>query len=100
MAWVDVPGVDHAARAVVPVWAVEALVADALDVFVTAVTDGVVALVAARCKLSADFGGYGGTLDDRHEAVLGVVAMLIPCNADLAEIKVGTGSAVKELVIR
>ena len=44
---VDVPDIDKAGRAVVPVWAVNALVAHAIDVLVAPVADGIVAPVAA-----------------------------------------------------
>lgn len=98
MARVDEPSVHHTACAVVPIRAVKALVADPDDVLVTSVTDGIVPLVAARGELAADFGFQGEAFGNRDERVLGVVSMLVFGHALRAEIEVGTGSAVEELV--
>jgi len=46
----DEAGVDNATRAEVPVWAVEALVTNTVDIFVTSIADSVVARVSARSK--------------------------------------------------
>lgn len=48
VAWVDELCVWNAGLAVVPVWAVEALVANTIDVLVTTITDGLVRNIASR----------------------------------------------------
>lgn len=86
--------------AVVPVRAVEALVADASDVGVTSITDGVVGLIATGRHLHANMGGHLGARDSSCETMLGVVAVGILGEAWLAEIIIFTGSAVEKFSFR
>ena len=50
---VDEVGVLETVRAVIPVWAVQALVADTVDVLVAAIADSAVMNVHARTALAA-----------------------------------------------
>jgi hypothetical protein len=50
---VDELGVLETVRAVIPVWAVQALVADTVDVLVAAIADSTVMNVHARTALAA-----------------------------------------------
>lgn len=50
VAWVDELRVWNAGLAVVPVWAVEALMADTIDVLITAIANSLVRKVTARLK--------------------------------------------------
>lgn len=98
VAGVDEAGVDSTERAVVPVWAINALVANAVDILVTTIADGIVTLVAAGCEegLSneVEFCAHGS----RGEGVLWIMAMPEGDVARNAEIVVFTGSAGNELV--
>jgi hypothetical protein len=50
---VDEVGVLETVRAVIPVWAVQALVADTVDVLIAAIADSAVMNVHARTALAA-----------------------------------------------
>lgn len=97
MALMDELGVPHAIRAVVPIRAVEALVANTKNVLVAAITDSSVHQVAARVHLGRDALREDGALDSWGKAVLGVVAMVLLGKARLAEVKVLASSAMEEL---
>jgi hypothetical protein len=60
---------------VVPIRAIETLVANAKDVLVTAVTNSVVHVVTSRAHLDFNMVRHLGALYGRGETVLGVVAM-------------------------
>jgi hypothetical protein len=90
-------GRQHASGAEVPVRAVQALVADTRNVLVTAITDSVVEVVAARLHLGSDVVRHLGVLDSRDKTVLGMVTMSVLGEACLAQVKVFTDSAVEEL---
>jgi hypothetical protein len=97
MVRVDEAGVLVAAGAVVPVRAVQTLVTNAGDILVTAITDGMMKLVASSAHLDLDVLGHHGAGNSGDESVLGVVAMTVLGEAWLAEIEIIAGSAVKEL---
>jgi hypothetical protein len=52
VAWVDEVGIWHADRAEIPIGAIEALMSDTIDVFITAIADCIVASVATWSKES------------------------------------------------
>jgi len=89
-------GIHNAVSAVIPVGAVEALVADASDVPVATIADGVVALVTARRQLDLNVAGDMGTLNCGNEGVLGVVAVEVLLEACVAQVEVLAGCAVEE----
>jgi hypothetical protein len=94
MTWMDEGGVHNAARAVVPIRAILAFVADALDTLVAAVADGVVSLAATSQKTAGDFGLQPGALDSRHKGMPGVVAMAVLGEASPAEVIILASSAM------
>lgn len=94
---VDKGSVDNAFRAVIPVWAVQALVADASDVLVTAITNSVVSLVSTSSHLDSNVVWHIGTYNSRDKGMLGVVAMGILGEASLAEVEILASGAVEEL---
>jgi hypothetical protein len=73
---VDEAGIWLASGAEVPIWAVKALVADAIDVLITSITDSIVSNVAARSKQSLGNDVEVGVLNSWLESVLWVVAVL------------------------
>jgi hypothetical protein len=81
MAGVDELGVLDAVRAVVPVWAVQALVANAIDELVAAVADGRVADVPTSIAKEVSQGGEGVLFLDSLELMARVMAVLV---ADVA----------------
>ena len=95
----DEAGVDNATRAEVPVWAVEALVTNTVDILVTSIADSVVSRVSARSKQGLSNGLKGGIFDCRSEAVLWVVAVFVFNEAGNAEIKVLASSAGNEALL-
>lgn len=97
MAGVDKGSVDNAFRAVIPVWAVQALVADASDVLVTAITNSVVSLVATSSHLDGNVVWHVGTCNSRDKGMLGVVTMGILGETSLAEVEILASRAVEEL---
>jgi hypothetical protein len=97
VAGVNKGSVDNAFRAVIPVWAVQALVADASDVLVTAITHSVVSLVATSSHLDGNVVWHVGTCNSRDKGMLGVVAMGILGEASLAEVEILASGAVEEL---
>jgi len=90
----------NARAAVVPVWAVQALVADAKDGLVAAIADGVVANMTARSKGSLGGDAEDSALGGRLEAVGGVVAVLVGGVAGNAQVEVIAGRASDKLVLR
>jgi hypothetical protein len=89
--------VGNAIRTVVPVGAVQALVADTADELVAAIADRVMMLVSARGKLGGNVVGNNAPFDGGNEAVLGMMAVGILGEAVVAQIVVLTGGAVQEL---
>jgi hypothetical protein len=100
MAWVNEASIDDASRAVVPIWAVEALVANSVDVFVTSITDCIVAGVASRAKESLRDQVEVSIFDSRDESVLGVMAVLLSSVARNAEVVVLARCAGNEVLLR
>lgn len=94
---VDKGSVDNAFRAVIPVWAVQALVADTSDVFVAAITNSVVGLVATSSHLDSNVIWHISTCNSRDKCMLGVVAVGILGEASLAEVEILASGAVEEL---
>jgi len=93
-------GVCNTSGAVVPVWAVEALVANAVDGLVTAIADGVVANVTAWSQSSLLVHAEADVVSSRGEAVSRVVTVLVLTVARNAQVKVLTSLARDELVLR
>lgn len=110
-------GVLDAVGTVVPVGAVEALMANTGNVLdtvsqmlgrrrdgvsqylIAAIAYGMVHLVAARRHLDLDVLRHLSALDRRDEAMLGVVAMGVLVEAGLAQVIVFASVAVKELIL-
>lgn len=99
VAWVDELRVGNAGLAVVPVWAVEALVANTVDVLVTAITDSLVRNIASRVEKCLGEGLQFGVCRRWCKRMLWVVAMLNLVVAWDAEIKVITVHASDETVL-
>jgi hypothetical protein len=96
---VDEARVDNAICAEVPIWAIEALVTDTIDIFVAAITDSIVTGVAARSKQSLSNRLEVRVLNGRKECMLRVVAMLVVNVAWNAEIIIITSSASNEALL-
>lgn len=94
---VDKGSVDNAFRAVIPIWAVQALVADTSNVLVAPITNSVVSLVATSSHLDGNVNRQLGTCNSRDKGMLGVVAMGILGEATLAEVEILASCAVEEL---
>ena len=88
VAWVDELRIWNAGLAVIPVWAVKTLVANTIDVLVTAVTDGLVRNIASRVEECLGEGLQFGIGRCWHKRVLWVVAMLDLVVAWNTEVKV------------
>jgi hypothetical protein len=99
VAWVDELRVGNAGLAVVPVWAVEALVADTIDVLVTAIADGLVRNIASWVEECFGEGLQLGAGCCWCKRMLWVVAVLDLVVAWDAEIKVLTVHASDETVL-
>lgn len=99
VASVDEASVGLASRAKVPIWAVEALMANTVNVLVTTITDGVVSNITARGKKSLGNNIELGVLDGWLESVLGVVAMLHTDMATDAKVVVRACSAGNEVLL-
>jgi hypothetical protein len=93
-------GVQNAEGAVVPVWAIQTLVANASNVLVTSIADSLVNLVAARSHLHLDMSRHLSLCHGGREAVAGVVTVNVLAEAGLAKIIVLTYLAVEELLLR
>jgi hypothetical protein len=96
---VDKGRIGHARRAVVPIRAVEALMAHTADGLVAAVASGVVDVVPARREVPGDAGIQDGTLGGGSEAVRRVVAVLVLGEAGLAEVEILADGTVDKLVL-
>jgi hypothetical protein len=99
VAWVDELGIWNAGLAVVPVWAVKALVTNAVDVLVTTIADGLVRDIASRVEKCLGEGWQGGAFHCGCKRMLWVVAMLHLVVAWNAEIKVLTVNASNEAIL-
>lgn len=99
MAWVDVLRTGNASSAVVPVGAVETLVANTIYVFVTTVANSLVSNVAASFKKCLRKWFQSGTLNSWCKSMLWVVAVLMLLVAWNAEIKVLTVRAGDKAVL-
>lgn len=100
VARVDELRIWNAGLAVVPVWAVKALVANTVDVLVTTITDSLVRDVASRVEKCLGEGLQGGICRCWCKRMLWVVAMLNLVMAWNAEIKVITVYASDETALR
>jgi hypothetical protein len=94
---VDKGSVENAVGAVIPVWAVQALVADASDVLIAAVANSMVSLVAAGAHFDSNVIWHLSTCNSSSKGMLGVVTVGILGEASLAEIKVIASCAMEEL---
>ena len=92
-------GVDDARGAVVPVWAVHALVTDTIDVLVTAITDGIVALIPAGREEGLGNQVELRALQSRDEGVLWIMAVPQGNVARNAEVVVFAGNTGDELIL-
>lgn len=94
---VDKGSVDNAVGAVIPVWAVQAFVADASDVLVAAITNSVVSLVTTSSHFDGNVIWHLGIRNSTDKGMLGVVAMGILGETSLAEVEILASRAVEEL---
>jgi hypothetical protein len=99
MAWVDVVNVLVAVVAVVPIRAIQALVANAEDLLVTSVADGAMTGIAAGSEQHLSREREDGVFRGWLEAVGGMMSVLLSNVALDAEIKVRTRSASHELAL-
>lgn len=99
VAWVDELRIWNAGLAVVPVWAVKALVTNTIDVLVTTITDSLVRNIASRVEKCLGKGLQFGVRRCWCKRMLWVVAMLDLVMAWNAEIKVITIHASDETVL-
>ena len=88
-----------ACRAEVPIWAIEALVSNTVDVLVTSIADSIVTNVATRSKEILGNKLKVGFLNSRLEGMLWVVAMLHSDVAIKAQIKVWASSAGNKVIL-
>jgi hypothetical protein len=96
---VDKASIRVASLAEVPVWAVEALVTDTVNVLITTVTDSIVTNVATWSKQSLCNDIKVGIFNSRHECMLWVVTMLQAYVARNAKIIVWAGCASNEVLL-
>jgi len=99
VAGVNEAGVCNASRAVVPIWAVEALVADTIDVLVTTIADGIVGGVAARSKESLSQQAMVGFFGNEAEGMLRVMAVFHLYMALDAKVVIITSSASDKVIL-
>jgi hypothetical protein len=100
VAGVDEAGICNARRAVVPIRALETLVADAVDVLVAPIADGIVSGVTAGSKESLSQQAMVGILGHKAKGMLRVVAMLHPYMAPNTQVVIVTCVASDKLVVR
>lgn len=100
MACVRKFGILDTIGAIVPIWAVQALVANTIDELVAAITDSGVANVSARVAKEVSQGRESCLSGGGLEYVTGVVAVPVANMAMQAEIVVLTADASDELVLR
>ena len=98
VATVDERCIWHASRAEIPVWAVETLVADAIDVLVTTIADSVVSFVAAWCQKDLRSFIKLYIFDCSDEGMAWVVTMLLCTMARKAKVIVLASSAGDEIL--
>jgi len=99
VAGVNEAGVCNASRAVVPIWAVEALVADTIDVLVTTIADGIMGGVAARSKESLSQQAMVGFFGNEAEGMLRVMAVFHLYMALDAKVVIITSSASDKVIL-
>jgi len=97
MLGVDERSVQDAARAVVPIRAIKALVTYARDTIIAPITVGVMGLVTARSKATSDFRLKPSSLDCGNEAVLGGVTVTVLSKARAAKVVVFASRAMNKL---
>ena len=100
MSWVDERGIVNTSGAVIPIWTVEALVADTIDVLVTAVTYGMMACVPAWLEKRLCQWIQCDALNSRCESMLWVVTVLETNVARNAKIKIVTSGASDKAFLR
>jgi hypothetical protein len=99
MAGVDVLRALDTVGAVVPVWAVQALVTDAIDELVTSVANGGVADIASGVAKEVCQSWEGSIRGSSGESMTGVVAVLVADVAVHAQVVVFAGKAGDELLL-
>lgn len=100
MVGVDETSVLSTIRTVVPIRAVQTLVADTTNVVVAPVADSIVADIAAGVQASHDRSVKDSAPNCRGKAVLRVMAMLVLSEAGLAKIEILANFAVQEFLLR
>jgi hypothetical protein len=93
---VDERGVHHAAGAIIPIGAIQALMAYAGNVLVTAVADGMVRLATAGCEAASHLRLQPSALNSRHKGVPGMVTVTVFGEAGPAEVVVLARRAVNK----
>jgi hypothetical protein len=93
-------GIRNAGRAEVPVWAVEALVTNTIDVLITTITNGIMASVTAWGKKGLCHRIKVCALNGWYKCMLGVMTMLHADMARNAKIKVEARCASDEVFFR
>jgi hypothetical protein len=99
MARMDVLSILDAIWAVIPVWAVQTFVTDAIDEPVAAVADSWVTNVSPRVAKEVSQSGKRSIRCSRCESVAGMMAVLVPNVAFNAQIVVLTSEASDELLL-
>jgi limonene-1,2-epoxide hydrolase len=100
VAGVDELGVLEAVGAVVPVWTVQALVANTVYELIAAIADGVVTNVPARVAQEISEGGKNGLGRSRLEGMSRVVTVLVADMASEAKVVVFARNAGDKLLLR
>jgi hypothetical protein len=99
MSWVDNLGALDALGAVIPVWAVQALVAHTVDELIAAIADSRVAYIATGIAKELGNGWKSSVFDSGLEGVSGMMTVLVLDMAFHAEIVVIAGHASNELLL-
>jgi hypothetical protein len=98
MTGVDELGVLETVRAVIPVWAIQALVADTIDKFVAAIADSIVTNVPARIAEEIGQSREDSLGCGRLEGMAGMVAMFVANMASQAKVVIVASDASNEFL--
>lgn len=97
--WVGLASILDTVIAVIPVWAIQALVTHAVDLLVTAIANRVVADIAASSKLCLCRKWENSVLRGWLECMSWMVAMLVSCVTLDAQVEVVTSGTSDELAL-
>jgi small basic protein len=100
MAWMDELGIWHASSAIIPIWAIQALVSDTIDIAIASITDSLVGSVAARLEKCVGQRIKLHVLHRRSKGVLWIMAMLQTVMAWKADIIILTADTGDEVILR